>query len=42
MDLLLEVAAADGRTLAVVTHDQTIAARLERVIELRDGRIVRA
>jgi putative ABC transport system ATP-binding protein len=31
---------AKGRTLVVITHDPEVAARAERVLELRDGRIV--
>jgi putative ABC transport system ATP-binding protein len=31
---------ADGATIAVITHERDIAARLPRQIELRDGRIV--
>jgi len=38
LDLLLASHAA-GRTVVVVTHDARIAARCERVIYLRDGRI---
>ncbi len=30
----------EGRTIIIVTHDPDVAARAERVIELRDGRIV--
>jgi putative ABC transport system ATP-binding protein len=29
-----------GLTLIVATHDTTVATRCERVIQLRDGRIV--
>ena len=38
MDLLLTSHAA-GRTVVIVTHDPRIAARCERVIYLRDGRV---
>jgi putative ABC transport system ATP-binding protein len=40
MDLLLEAQAALGATLVIVTHDPAVAARLDRVLTLRDGRIV--
>jgi ABC-type lipoprotein export system ATPase subunit len=32
---------ATGKTILLVTHDASIAARARRVIELSDGRIVR-
>ncbi len=32
---------AQGVTLVVVTHDHTVAARARRVIEMRDGKIMR-
>ena len=32
---------AEGTTIAVITHDRDIAARLPRRVEFRDGRIVR-
>ena len=30
----------EGTTIAVITHDRDIAARLPRRVEIRDGRIV--
>ncbi|GIM96835.1 ABC transporter ATP-binding protein [Paractinoplanes toevensis] len=41
LDLLIDLNRADGTTIAVITHDRDIAARLPRRITLRDGRIVR-
>jgi putative ABC transport system ATP-binding protein len=38
---LLEELHAEGATIAVITHDQAIADRLPRRIDLRDGRIER-
>jgi putative ABC transport system ATP-binding protein len=32
---------ADGTTIAVVTHDETLARAARRVVHMRDGRIVR-
>lgn len=39
LDLLLS-AVTQGRTLVVVTHDAGVAARTDRVVTLRDGRVV--
>jgi macrolide transport system ATP-binding/permease protein len=30
-----------GRTLVVITHDMTLARRAGRIVEVRDGRIIR-
>jgi len=38
-DLLLEIAANEGVTLVMATHDRSLAARCGRLIEMRDGRI---
>jgi putative ABC transport system ATP-binding protein len=40
LDVLLGAQQAAGATLVVVTHDESVAARLERTVTLRDGRIV--
>lgn len=40
LEIFKELHAA-GKTIILVTHDPTIAAQARRVIELRDGRIVR-
>jgi putative ABC transport system ATP-binding protein len=40
LDLMLEAQEATGATLVVVTHDADVAARLERVVTLRDGKVV--
>ena len=39
MDLLFEMQARDGATLVLVTHSNALAARCDRVVRLRDGRI---
>jgi putative ABC transport system ATP-binding protein len=39
LELLLEAQQAIGSTLVVVTHDVEVAARLDRVISLKDGRV---
>ncbi len=42
MDLLLALNRDQGVTLILVTHDPNIAAQAERIIRLKDGRIVEA
>jgi putative ABC transport system ATP-binding protein len=40
IDLLLELRRERGLTIVLVTHDSEVAARMGRIIELRDGRVV--
>ncbi len=40
LDLLLEAKEKLGTTLLVVTHDEDVAERMERVIQIKDGEIV--
>jgi putative ABC transport system ATP-binding protein len=40
VDLLRDLNATDGATIAVITHDRDLAARLPRRVELSDGRVV--
>ncbi len=40
MDLLFARQAESGTTLFVITHDQVLAKRCARVVEMKDGRIV--
>ena len=40
VDLLLELQGETGATLIVATHDRGVAERFDRMIELRDGRVV--
>jgi ABC-type lipoprotein export system ATPase subunit len=37
--LLLDLAATEGLTLVMATHDRSLAERCDRLIEMRDGRI---
>jgi putative ABC transport system ATP-binding protein len=39
MDALLEATTGRGRTLVLVTHDETVGARCHRVVRLLDGRV---
>jgi ABC-type lipoprotein export system ATPase subunit len=41
IDLLLELRREHGLTVVLVTHDPAVGARMERTIELRDGRVTR-
>jgi len=38
--MLLDLVRAKGRTLVMATHDLDLAMRCDRVIRMRDGRIV--
>jgi putative ABC transport system ATP-binding protein len=40
LELLVDLHRREGTTLLLVTHDPTLAAAAERLIHLRDGRIV--
>jgi len=40
LDLLAEIHDAEGMTLVVATHDPDVAGRADRLVELRDGRVV--
>jgi putative ABC transport system ATP-binding protein len=40
IDLLLDAQRELGATLVVVTHDPDVAARLDRIVGLRDGKVV--
>lgn len=39
MDYLMELSAAQGLALIIVTHDPDIAARCSRIVRLKDGKI---
>ena len=39
LELLLELAHEQGRTVLIVTHDLEVAAKCDRIVTLRDGRI---
>lgn len=38
-ELLLELTATEGMTLVMATHDRALAARCDRLVEMKDGRI---
>jgi putative ABC transport system ATP-binding protein len=42
VDLLFELSREQGAALVLVTHDPQLAARADRTVELRDGRVVPA
>jgi len=41
IELLLDLNRTDGATIAVITHDQAVAAALARQVWMRDGRVER-
>ncbi len=40
LELLLSLNQREGTTLVLVTHDQTLAARADRIVTLRDGIVI--
>jgi putative ABC transport system ATP-binding protein len=40
LDLLVEIHHEEGMTLVLATHDPNVAGRADRLVELRDGRVV--
>ncbi|MEM6653616.1 MAG: hypothetical protein AAF582_13525, partial [Pseudomonadota bacterium] len=38
-DLLFQIASDRGATLALVTHDNALAARADRTVNMQDGRL---
>ena len=40
LDLLAEIHRGGGMTLVLATHDPSVAARADRLVELRDGRVI--
>ena len=40
IDLLFDLRSQDGAALVLVTHDRALAARCDRIAEVRDGKIV--
>ncbi len=39
IDLMFERQRAEGATLVLVTHDETLAARCDRIVRMKDGRL---
>lgn len=39
LDVLIETARAEGTSTLIVTHDEQVASRMQRMIHLRDGRV---
>jgi putative ABC transport system ATP-binding protein len=39
IDLLFELKARENATLLLVTHDRTLAAKCDRILEVRDGKV---
>jgi putative ABC transport system ATP-binding protein len=40
MDLLFDLARADGTTLVLITHDMALAERCDRILRIADGLVV--
>lgn len=40
LELLLDLNRRERTTLVLVTHDQTLASRADRIVTLKDGQIV--
>jgi len=40
MDLLFDLARADGATLILITHDMALAKRCDRILHIADGLLV--
>ena len=40
LDLIIRLQQDEGRTMILVTHDPTIAGRAERILRMKDGRVI--